>query len=398
MTRLNDDVIEEIVSLSIDQEIAWEDLSFNHGSAKNKLALSTLRLVDTAFCRVVSPRLFRTVYLFAPGGKHPPLLAKRLTDMINSKLTGYFHNFVIRLPLVPYYGSSNLTNCRLNIEDLAALLPIGLGSFRNLKTIAVCCDISGCEQGHFTNDLRHQFDSCLLTALRYAPLRDLTSLHLDLLAAEDFKQLLSKTRGTRTLSFLMHRLQHLSVSFVDGTGGAGGSFGRQSQSYIQVAFPNARYETSFFNFIALAKNLRSLKISCPQYFDLDRIDRSNLQKLDSMELTCVKAKVGTLLSLLSPRKTSFKHLILQNVQLKSGTWHTIFRHLLTVPTFVAFQVIVSSYSADGESAQYRLRILPPMDDPQEVESLCFDDFFALDDLKTAVAKRRTDVGLPAWQN
>jgi hypothetical protein len=238
----------------------WESLS-------TQADLAALRLVNRRLCKCASRRLFRVVGLTT---KHSYRLSvDRLFNMCNSHLVVHFRKLNIHVPS----GGVGLIPLRLFIEDLAVILPICLTNFRNLTAISVCDDSPVIDQHLcFNNTLRHRFDNCLLTALRYAPLHHLTELHLRLRAAEDFHQLLGFQGGTKQLSSLMSRLQHLSVAFIDKTGDGGQRYVTEPPSNIQIRFPNREYELQFFAFIQLAKNLRSLQIKCTHVFDLDNLD------------------------------------------------------------------------------------------------------------------------------
>ena len=277
--------------------------------------------------------------------------------------------------------TSTSVSCRIFLEDLATLLPICMARFPALRAISIL----SFPNPPLTESLQLQFDNCILNALRSAPLPNLKSLHFEFFAAADFRQLLMACPGTRSLSRLMSRLQHLSVSFVDPT------FRDRSFTY-----PNPRDEGNIFPFFRLATNLRSLKIKSVHIFDLDNLGQLNLQKLDSLELHGVDVKSHTLLSLLSPLQTSPRHLVLQGVKLRDGTWKIIFQHLHNFPTILFLDICYVGYSLNGESRRYSLDLMPEAlrgVSDLTLQSVYSPDHVSLDLLKEAVEKRRKEARL-----
>jgi hypothetical protein len=106
-------------------------------------------------------------------------------------------------------------------------------------------------------------------------------------------------------------------------------------------------------------------------------------------LSRVKVHARTLDSLITPSLASFQAITLREVELKSGTWEGVFKHLLSLPTVTAFSIQSSGYSTDNESALYAPDPLPQDESLQELESLRIpEDYLALSELKTMVNKRR----------
>lgn len=234
---------------------------------------------------------------------------------------------------------------------------------------------------------------------RYVPLSRLKELHLALPLTYDFATLLmqepmnSSTPSRSSIKSTMKQLNYLSVSISDGSGFGGERYFQKPPSPAQREFPNEEYCDQFFKFIQLAEELESLRVSCTHVLNIDALDATNLHKLRSLELTRVKISHTMLLSIMERNHKTLRSIFLWSVELKSGTWTDVLIQLCLHPQLKAFHTDSCGYSRDGESSRWAPRLLPPIDNPTDIETLHLPDTFALGNLQRQVNANRLVKGL-----
>jgi hypothetical protein len=165
--------------------------------------------------------------------------------------------------------------------------------------------------------------------------------------------------------------------------------------------PNHAYAAMFFHFAQMPTQLESLKLSCADLLNMDHLDIQSLTRLQSLDLKCVKISSTRLLNIITTCATSLRCVIFETVELKSGTWNTVFVELSKLDNLLVLHVIEGcSYASDGISAQWSLRSRrrhqsnrQDLDAIKGLSSGYWLDGPALGDLQRKVLARRARMGL-----
>jgi hypothetical protein len=194
----------------------------------------------------------------------------------------------------------------------------------------------------------------------------------------------------------MRSVKHLDLTVCDSSGFGGQRYYHNPPSSAQAAFPNSKYASKFFELVGFAAGLESLRISCTHVLDMDVLDLKNLDHLQSLELCRIKISTSRFLSMAQRNRGSLRVIYLWTVQLKSGTWTDILLGLCHLPHLENFHIDSAGYTADGESSNWAPGLLPPIDDPQAIESRHLPDTFALGNLERHVIANRRRRQLPEF--
>lgn len=90
---------------------------------------------------------------------------------------------------------------------------------------------------------------------------------------------------------------------------------------------------------------------------------------------------------------TLRSIFLWTVELKSRTWTNVLIQLCLHPQLEVFHMDSCGYSRDGKSSRWAPGLLPPIDDPQDIETLHLPDTFALGNLQRQVIANRHVKGL-----
>lgn len=307
------------------------------------------------------------------------------------------------------------------VEDLTAIMTACLSAFRNLLVLS----LRGPAFDHREVSRKVRSGMRLLAGdlLRYAPVK-LQDLSLALASTEDYSTVLRRaiTSGDTPLRIPLHTamagIKHLDLTIYataprTGTSSAstghiqiGASSGTRSaedpvNGASQYEPSNHAYAAMFFHFAQLPAQLESLKLSCSDMLNMDHLDIQSLSHLQSLDLKCVKISSTRLLDIITRCATSLRCFILETVELKSGTWNTVFVELGKLDNLLVLHVIEGcGYASDGISAQWsprsRRRHRPNPQDLDAVKQLSSGywlDGPALGDLQEKVRERRARLGL-----
>ncbi|TAQ90831.1 hypothetical protein B7494_g873 [Chlorociboria aeruginascens] len=352
--------------------------------------LSVLRLINKGFCRSASLRLFRIIHAKLSDSRlqeSPDHWApKRLFELSQSPYCAAVREIEVDINIFGYHSSADL---RLFIEDLAALLPVCLCNFRDLSALSIS----------FPDEPQPLCTELLNNIFRYVPLSSLKKLRLALPLTYDFATLLmqnainSSTPSRSSLKSTMKQLKYLSVLINNSSGFGGNRFYQRPPSSSQRAFPNEEYSVQFFELIQLAEELESLRISCTHVLNMDALDATHLYKLHSLELRRVKISHTMLLSIMERNRKTLRSIFLWSVELKSGTWTDVLIQLCLHPHLEVFHMESCRYARDGQSSRWAPGLLPPIDDPRDIETVHVPDTFALGNLQRQVNANRHVKGL-----
>ncbi|EPE31610.1 hypothetical protein GLAREA_12366 [Glarea lozoyensis ATCC 20868] len=350
--------------------------------------LSVLRLINKGFCRSASLRLFRIMHVKYPSSEMSNHWApKRLFELSQSQYCTAVREIEVA---TERYKSDRPAKLQLFTEDLAALLPASLCNFKSLSVLKLS----------FPNTPRSMCTELVGNIFRYVPLSSLNELHLALPLTCDFATLLkgetinSSTSSRFSIKSIMKQLRYLSVSVCDGSGNGGQRYFQTPATPAQTAFPNQSYSDQLFEFVQLAEKLSSLQVTSTHILNMDVLDTTYLQNLRYLELTSVKISHTTLLSMIQQSHEKMNSIWFCEVQLKSGTWKEVLVQLCCFPHLEAFRMDSCGYSTDGRSSKWALRLLPPIDELTDIETLYFADFFALGNLQRQIVANRHANGLP----
>ncbi|RAL14323.1 uncharacterized protein BO97DRAFT_412644 [Aspergillus homomorphus CBS 101889] len=318
--------------------------------------LATLRLVNRAFCRSASPRLFRHLRVTAKSAQsktaESPLVG--LVELSHGPYADYVRQIDIGLEDTEHSDEF----CAMFLEDLAGLLPSCLSRLPKLRAL----DFQGVPAS-LPEATTRDFVNTVISSLRYVPLPNLTELEIAFPLTHDFAQFFpNKTISSSALRIsaehVLQRLDHLGLRITAST-----SEHAQPQYEPPVpppataaaphtALPNQTHAHWLFKMIRHASNLKSLSISSADTLDLDGASFSRSLRLQSIQLRGVSISSYKLLSLVEQCKDSIRHIELYQVQLNSGEWQHVLSRMTNLPGLVGFVIKSCGYSSRGAGATY----------------------------------------------
>jgi hypothetical protein len=352
---------------------------------ESRRRLAALRLVSKAFCSSASPRLFRHIIATVSSfRKVSPLV--RLLELCNSPYAVYVRQIDLGFQS---FDNSTHESSSLYVEDLAGLLPCCLVRLPNLNALEFRGPPSSLPQ-----EKRRVFINTVVAALRYVPLLNLTELEVTFPIAHDFGQVFcSNTSSLRIpIEHVLQGLRHLGLYVSEYTNRRGQRYWPTPVSPENAALPNEIYATHLFRLVELAVNLDSLAISCTDLLSLDNIQFGRSLRLKSLYLSGVAISSHTLLSLVEQCNESIRSVQLWLVKLNSGTWQHILLQMSKLPHLLDFAIGSSGYSLTGTSSNLATQLLPPPDDPEDIETSNSLDIYALGNLQRQVNANRTAAG------
>lgn len=348
--------------------------------------LAALRLVSKGFCYSASARLFRHIIIEADSSSQKPSPLARLLELSNSPYAVYVRQVDLR-----FEGTFSTDKSHsLYVEDLAGLLSCCLARFPNLSALEFHGPPSSLppqEKGVFINTV--------VAAIRYVPLLNLTELEVNFPITHDFRQLFSSKASTLRIPIehVLRRLRHLGLHVSEYTSHRGQRYWRRTPVLPEnAAFPNEIYAVHLFRLVERAVNLESLSISSMDLLNLDNIQFDRSLRLKSLNLSRVSISSHTILSLVEQCKESIRSIQLWTVELNSGTWQHVLLQMSKLPHLIYFAIESSGYSSTGTSSNLALELLPPPDDPDDIETSNFLDTFALGNLQRQVNANRSAAG------
>ena len=253
------------------------------------------------------------------------------------------------------------------LEDMVAILPVCLTSFRNLLAIGIRGP--AIDSVDMSDAVRLALRTLASDLLRYVPMLNLQELTLALPLTYDFSAIIRRAMTTEDtplripLHTAMAPLRHVDLTVYDShdkdpiSGRVPPSTSRATpRAAAQLRPPNYAYAAQFFRLAHLPARLESLRISCTHFLDMDHLDICLLMHLRSLDLRHVKVSSTKLLSILSACAATLHGIVFEGVELKSGTWRDIFLALCKLDGLVVVHVMDRcTYAWDGVSAQWAPR-------------------------------------------
>ncbi|KAI6294539.1 hypothetical protein MCOR34_009692 [Pyricularia oryzae] len=120
----------------------------------------------------------------------------------------------------------------------------------------------------------------------------------------------------------------------------------------------------------------------------------NSLRLKSLSLKRVSISSHVLISLIEQCKNTITSIELRRVELNSDTWQEVLLRVSGLSNLLDFVIDSSGYSRDGTSSHLRPWLLPPPDDPEDIETHNFLDIYALGNVQRRVNINRPIAGLP----
>ncbi|RAK74459.1 uncharacterized protein BO72DRAFT_450703 [Aspergillus fijiensis CBS 313.89] len=319
--------------------------------------LATLRLVNRAFCRSASPRLFRHLRVVAKSAQsktsESPLVG--LVELSHGPYADYVRQLDIGLEDTEHSEEF----CSMFLEDLAGVLPSCLCRLPKLKAL----DFQGVP-GSLPEATTRDFVNTVISSLRYVPLPNLTELDIAFPITHDFAQFFPhKTLSSSALRIstehVLQRLHHLGLRI---TASPTPEHAQPQQHESPSPPPAATVHTPglsnqahahwLYKMIRHASNLKSLAIASADTLDLDGAAFSRSLRLESIQLRRVSISSYKLLSLVEQCKDSIRHIELYQVKLNSGEWQHVLSRMTHLPGLVSFVIKSCGYSSTGAGATY----------------------------------------------
>ncbi|PYH41640.1 uncharacterized protein BP01DRAFT_360132 [Aspergillus saccharolyticus JOP 1030-1] len=316
--------------------------------------LATLRLVNRAFCRSASPRLFRHLRVVAKSSQsktsQSPLVG--LVELSHGPYADYVRQVDIGLEDDTEHSEEF---CSMFLEDLAGVLPSCLHRLPQLKAL----DFQGFP-GSSPEATARELVNTVIRSLRYTPLPNLTELEIAFPITHDFAHFFpAKTISSSALRIsiehVLQHLDHLGLRITASPSDAQPSHqpaGPAQNAAAYALLPNQAHAHWLFKMIRHASHLKSLSIAGSETLDLDGASFSRSLRLESIHLHRVSISSYKLLSLVEQCKDSIRHIELRQVQLNSGEWQHVLSRMTHLPGLVSFVIKSCGYSSTGAGAAY----------------------------------------------
>ena len=348
--------------------------------AQNDIA--SLRLVNKNLHRLTTPILFKYVnaHFFTGCLVSPHVWTARLLEFSQSPLVE-----AVQYLSVAFESHSLIDGVQGGLFEVAFALPPLVHACKKLKGLEIYGSVA--EHGK-----DHQFDPNLFVKTvehifrRVSPNTQyctLQSLALTLPLTCDFAMLAkistehSPMPYRRPLLHILKDLKHLHLEVTDNSGEAGQRHSSSLESRRHRMYPNTLHAIDFFHFATIPDGLHSLSITATHILDMDVLDTSNLQGLQTLYLSRVKLSSETLTSISSRNASSLKSIELNELELKSGTWESVLTEFCSLSRLECFWIDLCGYAKDGTSAHLSSGLSSPNDDLEEIESLNYGDIAAL---------------------
>ncbi|CAF9937578.1 hypothetical protein IMSHALPRED_000466 [Imshaugia aleurites] len=198
------------------------------------------------------------------------------------------------------------------------------------------------------------------------------------------------TNLRRPLKEFLSQLRHLHVGILDNSGGFGQRYFFSQASSSQALFPNADHSKEFFTFVEMATRLESLSISCTHVLDMDMLSIVHFRQLQVLVLARIKVSMEILQGLILQNESTIRALDFRELELKTGTWQSLLLSSCSLPHLKYLYINSCGYI---QFPPYADGLLPPIDDPQDLETFHFKGYDALGDLQRHVMRVRDAAGL-----
>ncbi|KAL7930851.1 hypothetical protein V8C35DRAFT_311525 [Trichoderma chlorosporum] len=358
----------------------YENLSYDC-----RKTLSTLRLVNKAFCQSATPRLFK--HMIATFRNKSPLT--KLRELSSSPHAVYVRRVCVGIDGWSSYSPS--PQISIYAEDLSGLLSSCLARFPNMSCLEFL--LRDCHK--IPQEAKNKMMASVICALRYVDMPALKVLDIGFPIAHDFGQLLDDNAGSSRIPIknVLRRLERLALHVQEWTSYRGQRYWHQEVTPENAALPNETFAVNIFDLIDLAENIQSLVISCTNILNLDDAAFPSSLRLKYLDLLNVSISADTILGLMKNWRGSIESIQLTVVELNAGTWKHVFVELSQLPALINFELWSCGYSTTGASAKWQLGVLPSSDDPQEIETMNPLDVPALAILQHVVYANRIAAGL-----
>ncbi|KAJ4168392.1 hypothetical protein NW754_002264 [Fusarium falciforme] len=333
--------------------------------------LSSLRLVNRAFCDLVTPLLFQHVAISFDSG------IDRLRAISKSPLRRLVRRLDLCVKLRPVSGFESYWAA---IEDetdeylaylkrLAIVIHTALPRFSEVKVLKldfVDIPYDGIDWEENTTDL---FES-LATAVRRSELDKLDELDLWLPLAFDFGYFLDNEDADDCSSKpLFRRLRYLDLRYEQSTEeGEGIEF--------RWMYPNQEYDKYIRKLLPLAPNIRALWLQGSDALMLDRSAFSPSHRLRSLNLESLSMTGDAFCTIVHQSMETLERVVVRGVYLESGRWKKILLEMCKLPLLTHFYIETCGYQAEGESAHFNPSDLGSRPEDSIIETTESDDLDA----------------------
>lgn len=285
--------------------------------------------------------------------------------------------------------------------DLCVILPICIRNLPNLRGLYIAKPGDNSTKPKFnivevSDELRQVFLAATQNIFRYGLFPKIEELDLRLALAYDFGVLarsgsmVELTKLRRPISEILSQLRHLHVDIIDNSGDFGQRYYLSHASSSQALFPNDDHPKELFTFVEMATGLETLSISCTHVLDMDVLSIIHFTQLHVLTLARIEVSMAKLQGLILQNKSTIRALDFYLLELKMGTWQSLFLSSCSLPHLTYLYINSCGYI---QSSPHAKQFLPPMDDPQDLETRHWEDYDALGDLQRHVMRVRDTAGL-----
>ncbi len=123
---------------------------------------------------------------------------------------------------------------------------------------------------------------------------------------------------------------------------------------------------------------------------MDLLSIANFKQLHVLVLSRIKVSMENFEALITQNKSTIRALDFSQLELKTGTWENLFTSSCSLPHLKYLHIESCGYI---QSSNHAAGLLPPIDDPQDLETSHFGDYDALGDLQRHVMEVRDAAGL-----
>lgn len=372
-------------------------------SKKGKQALMRMRYVNSTFRASATRLLFDVDVIASTTFMHLPCSWVSRTLELGQSLVA---ESVERLNV--FFPERGRTDELIDaLLHMGCVLPGLVNACKRLKTLGIRGE--GYVLGEppdpgdmFVVDLDESY-TCLLKTLVLHLLGQLSvdtrpatfrAFEVELPLAYNYSQLLVMSKRLSYPTFVHHpvsrtpmlqsltNLHHLGVTITRHSGSA------------HQRHPNAVYAARFWDFVRLAKMLRSLHVSCADTLDMDAMATDHLTSLRELKLRNIGISQLQLMNLLTRNKMTLRAINLSYVALKSGTWKLTLLRLCEFSYLDHFWMDSCGYDVNGSSRHFAPELGTPQSGSKDIKTCLDEDLSALGHVQRHVNRVRTAARLP----
>jgi hypothetical protein len=371
-------------------------------SANSKSDLARFRLASRTTCEGANP------YFFEHLDITPPFRRRVLTAEWRQKLLAFGQRPWTKHVQSLEIGFSNPWHDQgLRGDELQELL--AAGAYAIPSFVRACGGLSAVKICVRSQDLasdcrgNRNWSRLILLSMIENVLHECTpllrSLEIRLPLTRDFEALNQYVTKAPVLLDIISRLEDLDIAINDASGPGSFRYFHSPESDDHRDFPNRHHEDGFWRFVQLTTALKTLFVSGTHVLNLDMLPDVCTGTLQELYLTGVEVSCSKLDGLVRTNLTKLKSVQLWCVKLTSGRWADVLAKFCELQNLILFGIDSCGYSILGSASHRAQRLLPEPDNPQQIETVFWEeDYSALGALQRHVNGLRAAAHLQLYSD